>query len=97
IGQDFENSGERFGVGQPGLFFQRRDFGFGDFQQIQVAARNLKNEQIAEMIQQIGEQSSEILAVLRQFVQPAQRGLNFAGENGFAQTKNLALGGEAEH
>ena len=97
IGQDFENSCERFDIGQPGLFFQRRDFGFGDFKQIQVAARNLENEQVAEMIQQIGKQSSEILAVLRQFVQPAQRGLNFAGKNGLAQTENLAFGGEAEH
>ena len=49
------------------------------------------------MIQQISEQSSEILAVLRQFVQPAQRGLNVAGEYGLAQTENLTLGGEPEH
>src|SRR5208283_6112410 len=72
IGQDFENSGERSGIGQPGLFFQRRDFGFGDFQQIQIAARNLENEQVAEVIQQIGKQPSEVLAILREFVQQAQ-------------------------
>ncbi len=49
------------------------------------------------MIQQIGEQAAEILAVLREFVQQRERRLDFSGENGLAQAENLALCGEAEH
>ena len=69
IGQHFENSREGCGVGQRGLFLERRDFGFGNFEQIQIAARDLENEQVAEMVQQVGEQAPEVLAVLREFVQ----------------------------
>ena len=67
-----------------GLFLQRSNLGFGNFQQIQVAARNLENEQVAEMIQQIGKQSAEVLAILRQLIQLAQSGFNFAGQNSLA-------------
>jgi hypothetical protein len=80
----FEDAREGVGVRQRGLFLERGDFGFGDFEQIQIAARNLENEQVAKMIQQIGKQPAQVLSVLREVVQLRERGLNFAGEDGLA-------------
>jgi len=31
-------------------FFQRRNFGFGNFEQVQIATRDLENQQIAKMV-----------------------------------------------
>ena len=77
--------------------FKRGNFGFGDFEQIQIALGNLENQQVAEMVQQIAQQPAQVFAAARQFVQLRERGGNFAGENGVAQFENLALRREAEH
>ena len=97
VRKNFEDAREGIGVRQRGLFFERGDLGFGDFKQIQIAARNLIDEQVAEMIQQIGKQPAQIFSILRKLVQLRERGLDFAGENGFAQFQNLAFGGKPEH
>ena len=49
------------------------------------------------MVQQIGQQPAQVLAVFGQFVQLSQRGLHFAGQNGPGQIENLAPRREAEH
>ena len=61
VGKDFEDAREGVGVRERGLFLERGDFGLGNFQQIQIAARNLVNEQVAKMIQQIGKQPAQDL------------------------------------
>ena len=72
VGQDFQDARERIRCWPAAdCSLSAADFGFGDFQQVQVAARDLENEQVAEMIQQIGEQPAQVLAVLRQLVQLA--------------------------
>src|SRR5205823_4898209 len=76
---------------------ERGGLRLGDLEHVQVAARNLVDEQIAEMIQQVRQQAAEILAVPGEFAQLLERDLNFAGQDGAAHLENLALGGEAEH
>ena len=77
IGQHFEHARQRVGVGERGLLLQRGDFGLGNFEQIQIAAGNLVNQQVAEMVQQIAEQPAQILAAAREFVQLRERGRRF--------------------
>ena len=54
IGQDLHDPCQYFGTGALGLFSQRCSLGFRNFQQAPVALRNLINQEIAEMTQQIG-------------------------------------------
>jgi len=49
------------------------------------------------MIQQVGEQASEVFAVAGQIVQLAQSAFDLAGQNGPSQIEELALSGKAEH
>ena len=64
---------------------------------LEVAARDLENEQVAEMVQQVGEQPAEVFAVVGQVVQLAQRALDLAGQHRARQLQQLALGRQAEH
>ncbi len=97
VRQHFQNSRQCLGVRECDLFLQRRGFGFGNFHQTQVALRDLKQNQIAEVTQQIGEQTSEVFAFLREIVELMQRRVNFAREHRATQFQNLPLRGETKH
>ncbi len=97
VRKDFENPRERFGRGHGCFFLERRNFGFRDLQHVQIAARDLEQEQVAEMIQQIGEQPAQVFAMLRQIVQLTQGRRNLSGEHSPAEFQNLTLRGQAEH
>ena len=79
------------------LFAQRGGFGFGNFEHVQIAARNLEDQQVAEMVEQIGKQPAQIFAVFGQVVQLAQRRFDFAVQHGAGEFQQLALRGQAEH
>src|SRR5438105_995214 len=63
VAEHFEDSGEPFGPGQLGLFGQRGGLSFRHLQHCKIAARYLVNEEIAEMVQKIREQASQVFAV----------------------------------
>ena len=50
VGQHFHDPCEPFGGRHLCLLFERSRFGFGHFEHREVSARNLENQQIAEMI-----------------------------------------------
>src|SRR6266571_1624944 len=69
LAQDLHHAGERIGAGQRGLFLEVRGLGLGDFEQFQITARQLVDEQIPKMIQQVRQQPAQVLAVFGQVVQ----------------------------
>ena len=97
LAQDLHHAGERIGAGQRGLFLEVRGLGLGDFEEFQITARQLVDEQIPKMIQQVRQQPAEVLAMFGQVVQFAQYRRRFASENGGCEGKDLALRGQPEH
>ena len=43
------------------LLLQGGRFGFGHLEQVQVASRDLEDQQVAEVVEQVGKQPAEVL------------------------------------
>ena len=97
IGQHFHHPRHGVGRGELHLLGERGGFGLGDFEELQVALRDLEDEQVAEVVEQVGDEAAEVLAALREVVQLTERGVHLAREHGAGEREQLCACGEAEH
>ena len=97
VGQDLHYTRQRLGRRQGRLFLEADGFVLRNLQQLQIAARDLVDNEVSEMVQQVGQQPPEVLAVPGQLVQLAYGGLGFALEDRQRQAEHLAARGKAEH
>jgi len=97
VGQGFEHACVRRGVYPGCLLLEGRGLGLRHFQQIEVPARDLVDQQVAEMAQKVGQQTAQILAGLGQRIEFAQHDIGLSAEHGIGQGQNLGLGCQAKH
>jgi hypothetical protein len=97
IGEDFHDSGERIGGDLLGLGFEGEGFGLRDLEEVEVAASDLEDEEIAEVSEQIGEEATEVFTVEDEIVKEPEAGFGISGEDGVGEIEDLILRGEAEH
>ena len=75
VRQHFQDAGQALGAGQLGLLRETPPLRLRIPPALQVAPRDLENQQVAEMVQQIGQQPAQVLAAAGQVVQLPQRRL----------------------
>src|ERR1035438_836498 len=97
LGQNLHDTRKPFGAGHRRLLLERSGFGLGYLQHGQVTFRHLEDEQVAEVVQQIGQQPAQIFAVAGQVVQLAQSLCDFASQHGSGKVERLAPRRQAEH
>ena len=95
--EHFHDARQPFTGHERGLRGQRRGFGFGNFEQAQIALGDLEDEQVAQMLEQVTEELAQILPVLRQLVEFPEHGRDVALEQAVRQRQQLPLRREAEH
>jgi hypothetical protein len=95
--QHFENPGHRVGGRQTGLLAQCRRFGVRNLQQTQIRVGHLVHHQVAEMEQQIVQQTAQVLAALRQRIKFLQRRPSVGNQDGPGQRQDLRARRQTEH
>ena len=80
-----------------GLSSECPHLGFTDIEQTRLGPRNLKEQQIAEMIEQVRQQTPQVFAGTGQLLQKPQCGGNVAFQKRVHQMHKLSTGRQAKH
>ena len=64
LGQHLHDACQPLRAGHLALLLQRGGFRLGNLQHLEVAAGNLEDQEVAEMVQQIAQQPAQVFAVV---------------------------------
>ena len=95
--QHLHHAGESIGINEFGLTAQCSHLSLADIEQTHLAPRNHKKQQVAEMVEQVGQEASEVFAGHGQVFKKPQRRGDVAFQKGIDQLHELRPSGQPEH